>query len=50
MLLVWRHGLIGRPEPLRVRKLLAHRSELKKLEAFMTKPNAQLVINYMCAC
>jgi tmRNA-binding protein len=40
---VWRHGLIGRPEPMRVRKLLANRSELKKMEAFMSHPNAQLV-------
>jgi len=28
---------------MRVRKLLANRSELKKLEEFMTHPNAQLV-------
>lgn len=34
---------------MRVRKLLAHRSELKKLEAFMTKPNAQLV-RHACVC
>ncbi|KAL4145693.1 hypothetical protein PRNP1_011569 [Phytophthora ramorum] len=40
---VWRHGLIGRPEPTRVRKLLANRSELKKLEAFANRPNAQLI-------
>lgn len=40
---VWRHGLIGRPEPTRVRKLLANRSELKKLEEFASHPNAQLV-------
>uniref|UniRef100_K3X979 SsrA-binding protein n=1 Tax=Globisporangium ultimum (strain ATCC 200006 / CBS 805.95 / DAOM BR144) TaxID=431595 RepID=K3X979_GLOUD len=40
---VWRHGLIGRPEPMRVRKLLANRSELKKMEAFMSHPNAQLI-------
>ncbi|KAF1772773.1 Small protein B [Phytophthora cactorum] len=40
---VWRQGLIGRPEPTRVRKLLANRSELKKLEEFANRPNAQLV-------
>jgi len=40
---VWRNGLIGRPEPTRVRKLLANRSELKKLEEFANRPNAQLV-------
>ncbi|KAG2509927.1 hypothetical protein BBI17_007744, partial [Phytophthora kernoviae] len=40
---IWRHGLIGRPESRRVRKLLANRSELKKLEDFATRPNAQLV-------
>ncbi|TMW61299.1 hypothetical protein Poli38472_013762 [Pythium oligandrum] len=40
---VWRSGLIGRPEPTRVRKLLANRSELKKMEAFMQEPNAQLI-------
>lgn len=40
---VWRNGLIGRPEPTRVRKLLANRAELKKMEEFMTNPNAQLV-------
>ncbi|KAG6974848.1 hypothetical protein JG688_00002868 [Phytophthora aleatoria] len=31
------------PEPTRVRKLLANRSELKKLEEFANRPNAQLV-------
>ncbi|CAH0492295.1 unnamed protein product [Peronospora farinosa] len=40
---VWREGLIGRPEPTRVRKLLAHRAELKKMEEFSTRPNAQLI-------
>ncbi|KAE8898490.1 hypothetical protein PF005_g3217 [Phytophthora fragariae] len=40
---VWRHGLIGRPEATRVRKLLANRSELKKLEDFANRPNAQLI-------
>ncbi|KAL3664249.1 hypothetical protein V7S43_010577 [Phytophthora oleae] len=40
---VWRQGLIGRPEPTRVRKLLANRSELNKLEVFANRPNAQLV-------
>ncbi|CAI5713919.1 unnamed protein product [Hyaloperonospora brassicae] len=40
---VWRHGLIGRPEPTRVRKLLANRAELKKLEHFANRPNAQLI-------
>ncbi|CAI5732081.1 unnamed protein product [Peronospora destructor] len=40
---VWRQGLIGRPEPTRVRKLLAHRAELKKMEEFATRPNAQLI-------
>ena len=40
---VWRHGLIGRPEPTRVRKLLANRAELKKLEDFANRPNAHLV-------
>ncbi|ETP49744.1 hypothetical protein, variant 1 [Phytophthora nicotianae P10297] len=40
---VWRQGLIGRPEPTRVRKLLANRSELKKLEEFANRPNAQLI-------
>ncbi|TDH66672.1 hypothetical protein CCR75_008744 [Bremia lactucae] len=40
---VWRHGLIGRPESTRVRKLLANRSELKKLEEFANRPNAQLI-------
>ncbi|KAG1702171.1 hypothetical protein DVH05_009962 [Phytophthora capsici] len=40
---VWRQGLIGRPEPTRVRKLLANRSELNKLEEFANRPNAQLI-------
>ncbi|KAI9920130.1 hypothetical protein PsorP6_015371 [Peronosclerospora sorghi] len=40
---VWRQGLIGKPDPTRVRKLLANRSELKKLEAFANRPNAQLI-------
>ncbi|KAJ0406309.1 hypothetical protein ATCC90586_007347 [Pythium insidiosum] len=40
---VWRSGLIGRPEPTRVRKLLAHRSELKKIETFLQQPNALLL-------
>lgn len=28
---------------MRVRKLLANKSELKKMEAFLTQPDAQLV-------
>ncbi|DBA04276.1 TPA: hypothetical protein N0F65_009511 [Lagenidium giganteum] len=40
---VWRQGLLGRPEPMRVRKLLAHRSELKKLEELASEPNAELI-------
>lgn len=40
---IWRHGLIGRPEPLRPRKLLARRSELKKLQDFTRETRAELV-------
>nr|CCA19017.1 hypothetical protein PITG_04079 [Albugo laibachii Nc14] len=40
---IWRHGLIGRPEPLRPRKLLARRSELKKLQGFTKDTRAELI-------
>ncbi|KAG9406837.1 hypothetical protein AC1031_003166 [Aphanomyces cochlioides] len=40
---VWRHGIVGRHEPTRVRKLLAHRNELKRLFDFAREPNAHLI-------
>ncbi|RHY18310.1 hypothetical protein DYB28_007792, partial [Aphanomyces astaci] len=40
---VWRHGIVGRHDPYRVRKLLAHRSELKRLFEFARESNAHLV-------
>ncbi|KAL0586785.1 hypothetical protein ABG067_003629 [Albugo candida] len=40
---IWRHGLVGRPEPLRPRKLLARRSELKKLQDFKRETRAELI-------
>jgi len=44
ILIVWRQGLIGRPEPYRERKLLAHRSELKRLFEFAKGTDACLVM------
>ncbi|KAF0714755.1 Aste57867_3708 [Aphanomyces stellatus] len=40
---VWRSGICGRHEPYRVRKLLAHKSELKRLFEFNREPNSHLV-------
>ncbi|ETV95787.1 SsrA-binding protein [Aphanomyces invadans] len=40
---VWRHGIVGRHDPYRERKLLAHRNELKRMFEFAREPNAHLV-------
>ncbi|EQC37079.1 SsrA-binding protein [Saprolegnia diclina VS20] len=40
---VWRHGIIGRHETYRERKILAHRHEIKRIIEFARQPNAHLV-------